>query len=66
MNKRWEDRSLLEVREWKEQCRLEDQNLSMQEYIEKLQSVSDRMKAQYHIHLDRIHLSSANQEFGLS
>ena len=52
-----EDHSLLEVREWKEQCRQEDQELTPKEYLEKLRHISEQMKARYHIQLQKIHPS---------
>ncbi len=50
-NKYPEDPSLLEVREWKEQCRQEESQLTQAEYLEKLQQVAQTVEAQYHINL---------------
>jgi len=50
-NKYPEDPSLLEVREWKEQCRIEDSQLTQTEYLEKLQQVAQTVEAQYHLNL---------------
>jgi hypothetical protein len=51
MNKYPEDPSLLEVREWKEQCRKENSQLTQAEYLEKLQKIVQTMSAQYHLNL---------------
>jgi uncharacterized FlgJ-related protein len=59
MNNRPEDRSLLEVREWKEQCRQEDQTLSPTEYLEKLRTISEQMKSHYHLHLQKVSRSQS-------
>jgi len=59
MNKIREERSLLEVRKWKEQCRLEDQNLSPKEYLKKLRAISEKIKAQHNICLERVFLLPA-------
>lgn len=53
-----EDRSVLEVREWKEKCRVEDENLSPKEYLEKLNIVMNKLKSKYNIHLQKISLIS--------
>lgn len=53
-----EDRSLLEVREWKEKCRVEDENLSPQEYLKKLNIAANKLKNRYNIHLQKISLIS--------
>jgi hypothetical protein len=58
MNSVREDRSLLEVREWKEQCRQEDEHLSPGEYLQKLHAIGEQMKARYHLHLQKVSLSS--------
>lgn len=49
-----EDRSLLEVREWKMQCYEEDKDLTDQEYMEKLRKISDDMQAKYGYRLERV------------
>ena len=54
-----EDQSLLEVRAWKEQCRQEDESLSPEEYLQKLQTIGEQMKAQYHLHLQKVSRSSS-------
>jgi len=51
MNKYPEDPSLLEVREWKEQCNQENNQLTQAEYLEKLQKIAQTMSAQYHLNL---------------
>jgi hypothetical protein len=50
-NKYPEDPSLLEVREWKEQCRQENSQLTQTEYLEKLKKIAQTMSAQYHLNL---------------
>ncbi len=54
MNNFQEERSLLEVREWKEQCRLQDDGLPVSRYLEKVHVIAEEMKARYHIRLPKI------------
>lgn len=54
MNNTQEDRSLLEVREWKEQCRLEDDGLTAKSYLEKVHEIAEQIKARYHVHLQKV------------
>ena len=54
-----EELSLLEVRAWKEQCRQEDASLSPEEYLQKLHVIGEQMKAEYHLHLQKVSRSSA-------
>jgi len=49
-----EDKSLLDVREWKEECRKDDENLSPKEYLEKLRKIAEEMKSKYNIHLQKV------------
>ena len=49
-----EDKSLLEVRGWKEECRIDDENLSPKEYLEKLKKIAEKMKGKYNIHLQKV------------
>ncbi len=49
-----ESPSLLEVRSWKEQCRLEDQLLTREEYLKKLKTVVTQLKAEYHLNLPKV------------
>ncbi len=49
MTKYPEDPSLLEVREWKEQCSQENSQLTQAEYLEKLQQIAQTVEAQYHL-----------------
>jgi hypothetical protein len=51
MNKYPEDPSLLEVREWKEQCSQEESQLTQAEYLEKLRQIAQTVEAQYHLNL---------------
>jgi uncharacterized FlgJ-related protein len=53
-----EDKSLLEVREWKEECRKDDENLSPKEYLEKLRKISAEVKEKYNIHLQKVSLAN--------
>ncbi len=55
MNSLQEDRSLLEVRGWKERCRQEDKDLSSVEDLEKLRKVSDQIKSRHRIQLRKVH-----------
>lgn len=50
-----EDRSLLEVREWKEQCRQETETLTSEEYLVWLRTVADELIAKYHLSLQIVH-----------
>lgn len=56
-----ESLSLLEVRSWKEQCRLEDQLLTREEYLKKLKTVVTQLKAEYHLNLPKVTLSSVKR-----
>lgn len=56
-NKRQEDRSLLEVRAWKEQCQQEDARLTPTEYLEKIRKIAEQMKLTYHVKLEKMSLS---------
>jgi hypothetical protein len=51
MNKYPEDPSLLEVREWKEQCSQEESQLTQAEYLEKLRQIAQTVEAQYNLNL---------------
>ena len=53
-NIRQEDRSLLEVRTWKNQCQQEDDRLSPREYLEKMQRIAEQIKLTYHIKLQKV------------
>ncbi len=50
-----EDRSLLEVREWKEQCRQETENFTPEEYLTWIRKVADELIAKYHVSLQVVH-----------
>jgi hypothetical protein len=50
--------SLLEIRSWKEQCRLEDNLLTREEYLKKLKTVVTQLKAEYHLNLPKVTLPS--------
>ncbi len=56
MNKTQEDRSLTEVREWKEQCRQEGEGLTSTEYLEELHKIGEQIKNRYHIKLREVSL----------
>ncbi len=51
MIKYQEEPSLLEVREWKEQCRLERSQWTDEEYLKNLKEVADSLIKLYHIKL---------------
>jgi hypothetical protein len=46
-----EDKSLLEVREWKEQCRQETEHLTPEEYLNWLRTTTEQLLARYHLTL---------------
>ncbi len=54
MYKNHEAKSLLEVREWKDQCREEDISLSPQAYLEKIKTIAEKIKLMYHIQLQKV------------
>jgi len=47
-----EDRSLLEVWAWKEQCYQEDEGLSFRVYRDKIAAIAAELKSKYHIQSD--------------
>jgi len=51
MTKYQEEHSLLEVLEWKEQCRLEKSQRTNEEYLKNLKETVERLVNQYHIKL---------------
>jgi hypothetical protein len=53
MNNYPEDPSLLEVREWKEQCCQEESQLTQAEYLEHLRQIAQTLEAQYHLNLPK-------------
>ncbi len=57
MNNHREDQSLLEVREWKEQCRQEDEGLTPSAYLERIKAIAESIKSNYHIKLQKVSLS---------
>jgi hypothetical protein len=56
MNNYQEERSLLEVREWKERCRLSNLHLTPEEYLSKLKQIAEEVKAKYHFNLPQMNL----------
>ena len=50
-----EDQSLLEVREWKEQCRQETEHFTPEEYIKWIRATTEELIAKYHLRLEPIH-----------
>ncbi len=46
-----EDKSLLKVREWKEKCRQDAENLSDEEYIKRIRTAAERIMAKYNFKL---------------
>ncbi|MCP4374158.1 MAG: hypothetical protein GY797_39540 [Deltaproteobacteria bacterium] len=50
-----EDQSLLEVREWKEQCRQETEHFTPEEYITWIRAITEKLMAQYHLKLHVVH-----------
>jgi hypothetical protein len=57
-NKDEEPKSLLEVREWKEKCRIEDEHLTHNEYMKRVKEVAVRLLQKYNLKLKPIHFSS--------
>ena len=54
MNKQHtEDRSLVQVRQWKEQIYKETKDLTHQEYLDRLKVTVERIKAQYGLTLKK-------------
>ena len=51
MIKYQEERSLLEVREWQEQCHLERKQWTNEEYLKNLKEIATQLITQYHIEL---------------
>lgn len=49
-----EEPSLLEVRQWKEQCRLERMQLTDEQYLKKLKEVTAKLKAEYHLNCQTV------------
>ncbi len=47
MTKYPEEPSLLEVREWKEECSQENSQLTQAEYLEKLQQIAENFELGY-------------------
>ncbi len=54
MNSCEESKSLSEVREWKEQCYLEDKELIATAYLEKIRDVAKSVKLRYNIKLNKV------------
>ena len=50
-----EDQSLLEVREWKEQCRQQTEQLTSEEYIAWIRAITEELLAKYHLTLQMAH-----------
>jgi len=50
-----EDRSLLEVREWKEQCHQLTEQLTPQEYLTWIRTITDELLKKYHLTLQVVH-----------
>lgn len=58
MNKQYtEDRSLLQVRQWKEQIYDETKDLTHQEYLDRLKMTVERIKTTYNLTLETMKLS---------
>jgi len=53
MDKYKEPKSLLEVREWKERCRIEYAGLTPTEYLEKIKATAASIKSKYNIKLQK-------------
>jgi hypothetical protein len=54
MTKAKEPKSLLEVREWKEKCRLEDEHLTQAESIRRIKENTDRLLQKYNLKLKHL------------
>ncbi len=50
-----EDRSLLEVREWKEACRQQTEQLTPQEYLLWIRRITDELLKKYQLTLQVVH-----------
>ena len=48
-----EPKSMLEVREWREQCRIEDAGLTTKEYLEKIRAIAASFELKYNIRLQK-------------
>jgi len=55
-----EEPSLLEVRQWKEQCYQEDRGLTNEEYLKKLEQLVERVSVEYQLNLPTVTLSTVN------
>ncbi len=53
MNDDDEPKSLLEVREWKERCRIEYAGLTPTEYLEKIKATAASFESKYNIRLQK-------------
>jgi len=47
-----EPKSLLEVREWKEKCRLHDRHLPHSEYIKRVKEITEQLMQNYKVNLN--------------
>jgi hypothetical protein len=50
-----EDQSLLEVREWKEQCRQETEHFTPEEYLKWIRATTEKLMTQYNLKLQVVH-----------
>ena len=55
-----EEPSLLEVRQWKEQCYQEDRWLTNEEYLKKLEQLVERVSVEYQLNLPTVTLSTVS------
>lgn len=49
-----EPQALLEVREWKERAYQATKDLTHQAYLQRLDTISEQVKQQYHLHLRKV------------
>ena len=49
-----EPQALLEVREWKERAYQATKELTHQAYLQRLETISEQVKQQYHLHLRKV------------
>lgn len=49
-----EDKSLLQVREWKEKCRQDAEHLSDTEYIKKIRATAEYIMKKYNFKLKKV------------
>ena len=51
-----ESQSLLEVRQWKEEVYQETKDLTVQEYLKRVEQIARQVKEEYHLSLQQVNL----------